>query len=251
MRKTMIAGIAATLLIAGAVGAQELDEILASNYDARGGLETIQNVSSARIKGTMSMGGQMEAPFTMEWKRPNSFRIEFEIQGQLGIQAYDGETAWQHMQFMGKSDAEVMPEEQSRDIEEQADIIDGRLIDSEAKGYTLELEGTEEIEGSEAFKIKVTKENGDVTYEYLDTEFFLTIKESTKRKVGETEQVIETTMGDYKEIEGLLLPHYIESKAAGAPTGQTISIDSVELNVEIADDRFVMPAPSTSAAADG
>jgi outer membrane lipoprotein-sorting protein len=222
--------------------AETLDEVLAQHFEARGGKDTIQGVKTARFTGTMQMqGGQMETPFTMEWKRPNLFRLEFTLQGQTGVQAYDGENAWMHMPFMGKTDPEMMPEEQAKDVEEQADIIDGVFINSEEKGYTIELLGKEEVEGTEAFKIKVTKENGDESFQYMDAEHFLVIVQESKKKMGESEQEIVTSFGDYKEVDGLVFPHYLESKAKGAPASQVITISSMELGVEIDDSRFVMP----------
>ena len=238
----IVATLVAGLLTNGVVMAETLEEVLAQHFEARGGKATIEGVQSARLTGTMQMqGGEMETPFTMEWKRPNLFRLEFTLQGQTGIQAYDGRNAWMHMPFMGRSDPEVMPEDQSKDVEEQADIIDGPFLNSKEKGYTIELVGKEEVEGTEAFKIKLTKENGDESYQYLDAEYFLTIVQESKKRMGETEQEIVTTLGDYKEIGGLVFPHYLESKVKGAPAGQVITITSVELGVEIDDSRFVMP----------
>jgi hypothetical protein len=53
---------------------------------------------------------------------------------------------------------------------------------------------------------------------------------------------METVYGDYKEVGGLMMAHSIESKPVGAPAGQVITIDSAEVNVDLADDQFAMPA---------
>ena len=47
--------------------------------------------------------------------------------------------------------------------------------------------------------------------------------------------------GDYKEVEGLMFAHSIENRPKGAPVGQTVTIDKVELNVDVPDSDFVMP----------
>ena len=52
---------------------------------------------------------------------------------------------------------------------------------------------------------------------------------------------VEESFGDYKEVEGLVMAHSIEQKPKGAPTGQTITFEKVEFNVDVADDRFSMP----------
>ncbi len=240
-RKALVFLVLAAILVSP-IAAADLDEIIQQNIEARGGLEAIQAVQSVRATGTMSMmGGQMEAPFTWEWKRPNKFRLEFKIQGQSGIQGYDGETAWMHMPFMGKADPEVLPEEDARQVEDQADMIDGPFIDTEEKGYTLEYMGEEEVDGTPVHKIKVTNKHGDVTYNFLDAEYFLSIKEEGKRKQGETEMEFESIVGDYKEVAGLIMPHSIEARPKGAPAGQAITIDQFEFGVEIDDERFTLP----------
>jgi outer membrane lipoprotein-sorting protein len=242
MRKTALILLVGTMLCTTVALAEEsLDEILAANYEARGGKDNIQAVQSARIKGTMTFGGMMESEFVMEWKRPEKFRLEFLVQGQTGVMASDGETVWQHMQFMGKADPEVMADEEAKDVRDYADVIDGPFMNAEKRGKTLEYLGTEEVEGSEVHVIKVTKEDGDTEMHYLDAEYFLEIKTEAKETRGETVMDIETSIGDYKEVGDLIFAHYMETKAKGAPQGQTITMTSFELDVEIDDARFAMP----------
>lgn len=235
-----------------------LDEVLADHYEALGGTDAWKAVESVRFEGTMMMGPGMEAPFTMTMKRPNRIRLEFSFQGMTGIQASDGETAWMVMPFMGKTEPEEMPAEMAEQFEEQADI-EGPLFDWSEKGHQLELVGAEKMEGTDVYKLKLTRKNGDVRYHYLDGEYFVTIKQEGKAKIQGQEMEIETAIGDYKQVclatsepvddatpcEGdvLTLPYSIESKPKGAPSGQTISITSVAINPgDIEDDFFAMPA---------
>ncbi|HVS01328.1 MAG TPA: hypothetical protein VMT16_01040, partial [Thermoanaerobaculia bacterium] len=241
--------LAALLLCAAAAHAEmTLDEVLAKHLEARGGKQSIQAVDSARITGSMSMGG-MEVPVVFEWKRPDLVRMEFVVQGQTGIQAYDGETAWMYMPFMGKTEPEGMPEEQARDMKEQADF-DGPLVDYQQKGHALELLGKEEVEGTDAYKLKLTKAGGDETIIYIDADHFLEIKSESKRKQGDQEMEIETASGNYKQVGELVLPHSLQSQAKGAPAGapaQVITIEKYELGVDIAAERFAMPEKAPAA----
>ncbi len=133
-----------------------------------------------------------------------------------------------------------------RDVADLADF-DGPLFDYAKKGNAVELMGEEEIEGTPAFKLKMTKKDGTVAYYYLDAEYFLEIKVEQEREVQGTKMEMEETYGDYKEVEGLVMRHSIEQKPKGSPQGQTITIDKVELNVDLADDRFAMPAAEAEA----
>ena len=248
MRSRFLLGVALALIVLPAVAEElTLDQVLANHYDALGGLDAIKGMDTATFAGKMSMGPGGEAPFKMYFKRPMKARMEFTMQGMTGVQAFDGETAWMLMPFMGKSDPEVMAEDQAKNMKEQADI-DGPLVDWQEKGHKVELMGLEETEGTEAYKIRVELANGDVRTHYLDSEYFITIKQEGKTMVQGNEMEFETILSDYKEVGGLMFPHSIESRAKGSPEGQVITIEEIEVGVDLSDDLFTMPAPAEEAA---
>jgi outer membrane lipoprotein-sorting protein len=239
-----LAALAVVALIAAPAQAQDLDEVLNNYYEAIGGLEAWQSVQSMKMTGKMMMGGMgIEAPFTVMAKRPNMARIEFVFQGITGIQAYDGETAWQVMPFTGNTDPEEVPDDQAEDLWETADV-DGPLVGWEESGHTVELLGMEETEGTQAYKLKVTLNTGSVQYYYLDSEYFVPIRMEGVREVQGRTVEFETIVSDYKEVGGLMIAHSIEARPKGAPAGQAVTIDLVELDIEMADSLFVMPEKS-------
>ena len=239
MRKVWI--LAAALLFAISASAADLtvDEILAKNAEAKGGLEKLRALKTLRFSGKMSVAPGMDAPLVMTKKRPGSMRLEFTLQGMSGIQAYDGTTGWMVMPFLGKKDPETMSADMLKDAKEQADF-DGPFIDYAKKGYTIDLLGKEDVAGSPAYKLKLTRDGSD-TFVYIDAATFLDIRSEAKRKVQGQEVETETNIGDYKSFEGILVPTRIEMKAKGAPGAQTITIDKVEINPEVADETFAMP----------
>jgi outer membrane lipoprotein-sorting protein len=227
------------LAIAGQAQAQTADELVAKNIAARGGLDKLKAVQTVRMTGKMTMG-PMEAPFTLEMKRPKNLRAEFVVQGMTGVQAYDGKTAWFVMPFMGKKDPEVAPADETKQADEQADF-DGPLVDYKTKGNTVELVGKEKVEGTDVYKLKVTLKGGEVRYLYLESDSFLEIKTEAKRTVRGNDVEFESSIGDYKEISGLMIPFSIENSPKGSPQKQKITFDKVEFNVPIEDTRFKMP----------
>lgn len=231
--------------------AQTVDELIAKNIEAKGGMAKLKAVKSMRATGKIAGGQGMEFPFVMINKRPKSARMEFTFQGMTGMQVYDGKTAWMSMPFMGKKEPEVMPAEQAKDMEEQADM-DGPLVDYKEKGNTVELLGKEQVEGADTYKLKVTLKNGDVRTIYLDAETYLEVKMESKRMVRGTEVEGESYLSDYKEVEGLMIPHVMEQAQKGSPARQKMVIEKVEINPDIQDSLFAMPAvaaDSTAAAA--
>ena len=51
----------------------------------------------------------------------------------------------------------------------------------------------------------------------------------------------ETSLGDYKEVAGVYFPYSSETNAKGSPFKQKISIEKIEVNVALAESRFVEP----------
>jgi hypothetical protein len=238
--------LAVGLLLAPVSRAQTVDEILTKHYETMGGLEKIKALNTMRITGTMLVGPGMEAPITMERKRPGKRRLEFQIQGMTGVQAFDGEKAWSVMPFMGKKDPEAASEEDSKHEKDDADF-DGPLVDWKAKGHAVELVGKEPVEGAEAYKLKITKKNGDIEYYYLDAETYLLVKNEGKVKRRGTEVEGEGTWSDYKDVNGYMMPFTMEQGIKGTPQKQRMTFSKIEINVPLDDARFAMPAVAAAA----
>jgi outer membrane lipoprotein-sorting protein len=249
--RTTFAVLCGLMVLTGVAAAQTVDEIVAANLEAKGGEEAWMAVESGRMTGTMRMGGgaagALDMPFVVEFKKPNKIRLEFTMQGMTGIQAFDGEVGWTVMPFMGKTEPEEMAEDQVKQLKDQADF-EGVLVNYKEKGYTVELVGKEEVDGTPAFKLKVTRADGDVDYLYLDQEYFVEFKTEATREVQGNEVTVETVLGDYKEVDGLLFAHSMEMSFGGGDAQQVITINSIELGVDLPDERFAMPAKAETAA---
>ena len=241
-------GMIAVAVLASAGWAQTVDDIIANNIQARGGLDKLKSVQSIKSTATMAMGPGMEAPGVLIQKRGNLARLEFTIQGLTMVQAYDGKNAWQIMPFTGKKDPELMSGDEAKEVEEMGDF-DGPWVDYKSKGNQVELLGKEKIEGTDAYKLKVSLKNGDVQTIYMDADSFLEIKEETKRTVRGSEQVMESSIGDYKEVGGIIFPFAVESGAKGSSEKQKLTVTKVELNVPADDSIFKMPAAAPPAPA--
>ena len=240
----ILCSILALAVIPGLAVAQTVEELVASNLEAKGGEEAWMALTTGRMSGTMRMGGgaagAMEMPFTVEFKKPHKIRLEFTMQGMTAIQAFDGETGWAILPFLGKTEPEEMAEDQVKQLKNQADF-EGVLVNYEEKGHTVELVGQEEVDGTPAYKLKVTRADGDVDYLYLDEEYFVEFKMEAQREVQGSEMTIATVLGDYKEVDGLLFAHSMEMSFGGGDAQQVITIETIELGVDLPDERFAMP----------
>lgn len=240
LRKTLMA-MAMLALLAPIASAQSVDELVAKYIEAKGGMAKLKGIQSLRITGKMIAPQGMEIPVVMSQKRPKSFRMEFSFQGMTGVQAYDGSKGWAVMPFTGKKDPEQMTADDAKEIDEQADI-DGPLVDYKTKGNTVELAGKEQVEGADAYKLKVTLKNGNTRYMYLDAESYLEVKVESKRMARGTEVEGESYISNYKEVEGMMMPFAVENGMKGNPMRQKIVVDKIEVNPTLSDSLFAMPA---------
>ncbi|MCG8467679.1 MAG: hypothetical protein MJB57_05640 [Gemmatimonadetes bacterium] len=240
MKKFVGVATAALLLVAtaGPVSAQSLDEVLQNHYEAIGGLDAWKSLETMEASGSMSiMGGMAQGPFYIVQKRPSMSRMEIMFQGMEIIQAYDGTTAWHVVPPMGITTPQETDAATAAAMQEQADM-DGPLIGFEEEGTTVELVGREMVGETETFKLAVTRENGNTSEYYLDASTYMPIK-----IVGTTPGMqATTTLGDYREVNGLLFPFSIDIENAQGPNALTF--DEVMINVEVDESVFSMEGGS-------
>lgn len=226
---------------------QTADELVAKNIQAHGGLDKIKAINSIRMTASLDASG-FKAAVGQEQKRPDFVRQTFTVQGMTQIQAYDGSTAWQISPFGGRKDPELLGEEETRGMVEDADF-DGPLVDAAAKGNKVEYLGMDQVDGDDAYKLKCTLKNGDIFYYYLDPDSYLEIKVEKQRFIRGAVRESATVLGAYKAVNGVMFPFSIASGPKNNPdAGGRITVQKIEVNVPVDDKQFKMPAapPATA-----
>ncbi|MBW2938974.1 outer membrane lipoprotein-sorting protein [Aureisphaera sp. CAU 1614] len=232
--------------------AQTADEILANYFENTGGLENWKNVKTLSFEGSVNFQG-MELPIAMIQMNNGKSLMKADFQGQTFYQnVYDGETLWATNQMTmaaEKSDAEA-----TKNYKNDINDFPDPFIDYASKGHSVELVGTETVEGTETFKIKLTKEpimvdgkeEQDITFYYFDAENFVPIVVEKEIKSGPAAGIVgQTKFSDYQEVEGLYFPFSITEGAKGQPGGQQITITNIVINGEVDESIFKFPAPAS------
>jgi outer membrane lipoprotein-sorting protein len=229
---------------------QTADELVTKSLAARGGVDKLKAVRSLRFTGTVSFGPGADGPFVLELKRPLKMHMEFTIQGQTLVRVYDGQgRGWVIYPFGENKDVQDMTAEDLRNISDESDF-DGPLVDYKAKGNQVELAGKEEVEGKPAYRLKLTRKNGDVRSYFIDAETFLPVKWEDIRKVDDKEYVVENYLRDYRDVNGIKFPYDMEADSPGSDHTQKISLTKVEIDPKLDDTRFLKP-PSPKPAEQG
>lgn len=215
------------------------EEIVAKNVEARGGLEAWRDVETVKMEGSMELGEGATAPLTLEFKRPSKVRVQFEVQGRMGVQGFDGETGWA-LVSAGEGGAIRLSPEQSQELVKQADF-EGQLIGYQEKGYDLRLIGTDTVDDRKVYAVELEGEGGEATRYDIDAETFLEVRQSLRRSIENREVEISVRLSDYRKVGDLLIPYRVEQSLSIAPAPQVIRLKSVELNADLPNERFAFP----------
>lgn len=220
-----------TFLSISTIQAQDvsLDDILKNYFENIGGEDAWKKITSMKITGSTTAQG-MTMPIIIKAMSPNYMIMELDFQGKKYIEAFDGKQAWSLNPFMGATEPQKGDEEKSKEMNKQK--FQEELIDYKEKGHKVELVGKEEIDGTETYKIKMTKKDGDVVFYFFDTENFVPIMQRSLMDSGPAKgQSAETYMSDYQEVDGLMAAFTTEQKIGGN-TVFSMTAEKIEFNVE-------------------
>jgi len=187
----------------------------------------------------------MEMTFVEMTKRAAGTRSEASVQGLTAITAYDGKVGWQVQPFRGRKDPEMLPAHELKSLALRADL-DGPLVDYKAKGHKVKYLGTEDVDGTDAHKLKIWLKNGDVRVVFLDPDYFLEIRVIDQITIRGVQIERETDLGNYERVNGVYIPFSIEVGPKGEPKYQIIEIEKAEANVTLSNDLFRYPKPGAA-----
>jgi hypothetical protein len=104
----------------------------------------------------------------------------------------------------------------------------------------VETVGEETVEGKDCVKLQLTPKTGAPTTAWYEKESGLLVKMQMTMKTQMGEVPVESFASDYREVAGVKMPHATTQKLAGQ-TMKTV-IEKVEVNAEIPEEKFEMPA---------
>lgn len=229
-----------------AVPVRSAEELVSRNLSAKGGVERLKSVPGFRILARVLLPtAGLEFPAIITTKRPNLFYQESTIRGQKVIAGFDGEKGWIVNPLMGVLAPQEMQGSRLEMLKRQLDL-EGPLVDYKAKGTTVEVAGHDTLEGKSVTKLKVTLKDGLVEFFFVDDETGLEAKTVKQIKDGDAITMLETRYGNYQPVDGVMVPHIVEQKAAGQVLQFTI--EHVEIAESVDDGLFKMPRPTQATA---
>jgi hypothetical protein len=217
----------------------------------RGRAAAAKAAAEAADKGAEAQ--QVQLPFRLEMKRPRKSRFELEFAGKTAVQVYDGEHGWKLRPYLNREDVEPFTEHEAKSEAAKGDL-EGPLVNYQAKGTQVALEGTEQLDGHNAYKLTVTTRNGEVQHIWIDAQSFLDVKvEGTPRRMDGKMRKVFVYQRDFRKVNELMVPYLYVTEIEGNPTAHRMVVESVTVNPVLDDARFAKPqvlvAGSSAAAA--
>jgi outer membrane lipoprotein-sorting protein len=224
-----------------------VDEIIATYHENIGGKKALSELKGVRLIGSFQQG-QMKFPMEVVQLASGKQYSKFVVQGKEFKQGvFDGETLW-GMNFMTMK-AEKAESEATENMKLQANDFPDPFLNYKEKGYTVELIGTEIIDGAETYKVKLTqepikvegKEVPNVSYFYFDVEAMVPLLMETEIKQGPAKGMIQQVkMSDYQEVGGIYFPFTLITGVKGQGEAP-MNVEKIELNPTVDDAEFAFP----------
>jgi outer membrane lipoprotein-sorting protein len=225
-------------------------QIAERNAVARGGVAAWRAVQAMSMTGEMDAGGKTDAkvPYTLSLKRPHMSRLEIRFANQTAVQTYDGKQGWKYRPYLGRTEAEPLTAAELQS-EQASDELDGPLIDAERKGTRVEVAGVDKVEGKDAYRLRLTNAAGASRSLWIDAASFLEVKiDGEPRKLDGRAHKVAVFFRDYKTVNGLNIPHTLETVVEGVKQTRKIVVKSVAINPKLDDTLFGKPQPGNPAA---
>lgn len=236
-----------TLICSYTINAQTVDEIIDNYFENTGGVENWEKIEGVKMSAKVNQGG-MEIPIEIVQLKSGKMMTTINFQGQSIKQGvFDGEVLWS-TNFMTQK-AEKSDEESTNMIKNEMNQFPDPFLNYKEKGFTVELVGTETVDGSETFKIKLTttpniiegKEVPSIAYYFFDNENFVPIQVHEEITVGPGKGMVsEIKLSDYQEAGNIYMPFSMTQGVKGQP-GAPITMDSIEINPTVDDSEFAFP----------
>jgi len=194
------------------------------NYiSAIGGKEKVESIDNAVMKGKMSAMGRSLDVEMLATQNNKSF-MEISMPGMTIMKtAFDGEKGYQEQQGQKRA----MGEEEVKNAK-MTEYLFPELMNNES----FELVSIESTEEGDAYVIQTTENEKS----FYSVETGLKIKDVTTIEQGEQTMESSLKYGDYKEVEGVMMPHKITQQVG--PQNFEISFTEIMINQDIPETKF-------------
>lgn len=212
------------------------EAILDKYIEVTGGKAAYEKKRTEVSTGVMEFTGKgVKADITTYSAAPNKSYSVIQIEGIGKLEeGTDGTVAWERSMLKGP---------RIKTGEERAVTLRGAAIQHDVRWRDYfskaECTGVEPIDGHVCYRVVLTAREGQPETRYYDKQTHLLVRTNTIVKTDMGEIPAEISVGEYRNVDGVLTPFMIKQKVLQQEF--TITLKSMQTNLEIAKDRFDLP----------
>jgi hypothetical protein len=212
------------------------EAVLEKYIAVTGGKAAYEKTRTQVTNATMEFVGKgVKANVTMYHAEPNKAYMVTEIAGIGKMEeGSDGAVVWERSAIKGP---------RVKQGEERAVALRGADIrhDLRWRDYfsKVEVTGLEPVDGKVCYRVALTPKQGQPETRYYDKDTNLLVRTSMIMKTEMGDIPAEANVSDYRKVDGMLVPFLLKQKVLGQEF--TVTIQSVQNNVEIPAERFALP----------
>ena len=215
-----------------------LDSLFKKSVGGEAGYERLRDLSSYHAEGEISLNG-MVGRFSQFFVPPDKFYMDINFGGFRLVQAYDGETAWQTDQNGHVAEMQGY---------EKINLLSNIYFESFSYMFPSRIDGAYEYRGQtyknnepchEVVFYPLGKDTVTIYY-YMPTGLSLFMS-------GRLDNVtMLTTVGDYREVNGVMLPFHSRAEAEGVNLFTEMKVESIRFDEPFDPAIFEMPVGGAS-----
>jgi hypothetical protein len=209
------------------------DDIIDKYIEATGGADKWARVYTLRYTANYVLGPGMLAPVNvLITSRPfRGYYSDFSWQGMTNKTSLRADSGWTYNPFGGKRESDPMAPDEIRSLRLEDDP-QGLLFNYKQKGYSVDYLGTDDMDGTDVYKLRLTTKDGDMVYFYIDQDSYYILKTMTRIKLKDREEKSYTVYSDFRKTDfGITIPFSQQTvDENGNEQGGPVNITRVEVN---------------------
>ena len=214
------------------------EQVIEKSLEAMGGRAKLEAIKSRISVGSVELPRQnIKGSITIYEEYPNKNYTVAELEGAGKTESgCDGDVRWEISAMTGPR----ILEGEEKDFMERLGAIAAM---TEWKRYYKEAKTSaiEDVNGRLHYRVALIPQKGQPVYAFYDKKTYLQSKVLVVAKGALGEVPLEVDFDDYRDTDGVLLPHRQTTHGAGIE--QVLTIKSMKHNAQIPADRFKLPEP--------
>lgn len=215
--------------------AQDAQSVIAAYRRAVGDVSKLEQLRSWSVYGKMTSADGSWKRSYRAWFEGKRARTELTLQpGIVAVTWSDGARGWSIQPWSQSLDPQPLNASGLKRLQIFASMLTNDLVQSHPSA-SIEYLGTEEVDGSDCYKLRARHADGSVWTYYLDPDVGLLVKLEVEADVSGEPLQWEASFSNYRSVEGVMLPMLVDF------SGNLLVVDRYELNPTLDAKLFAPP----------